>query len=178
MAIYDWPPIYFCSSRDESRAHTQPRLLLKESSLSVQIHLHNSHTLFSTRADHRRFVQEKSPEQGGAQGEGHGGFLEGRSQSREELDVAASRPITGKRTLSHSLVLKPSPAHHAKGCLTPPQGDGTHISYVSLTIAAQPSAVAHSPRRRRCLKPPKPSPSKPSHPNIEVLSSWLKEKRK
>lgn len=61
MAICDWPPIYFCSSGDEPRDHTQPGLLLKESSLSVQIHLHNSHTLFSTRADHRQFVQERSP---------------------------------------------------------------------------------------------------------------------
>lgn len=105
MVSHNWLLIYFCSSGDEPRAPTQPRLL-KESSLSVQSDHNNSHTLFSMGADHRQLVQEKSPEQGSAQGEGYGGFMEGKSQSREDPDVAASQLITRRKTLSNNLVLK------------------------------------------------------------------------
>lgn len=90
MVIYNGPLTHFYSSGDEPRAHTPAQTLPNGQQLVCAESYHNSHTLLSMRADHRQFVQEESSEQGNAQREGHGGFMERRSQSRETPDVAAS----------------------------------------------------------------------------------------
>lgn len=161
--IYNWLFIYFCGSGMNPKPTSQP-WLLKENSLSVQSNPNISHTPLAST--HENWPQEKSSEQVRAQGDGYGGFMEGRSPDRGEPIVAASQPITRKRTLSHSLFLKP---FQTNVCL---QSDDTHVSWVT---TVQPCVFSHWEGTGTWSHTRFKISQKHHTSSIEVLSSWLKE---